>query len=378
MENINKVMLDRPIFEQLTFAPATGIAGTNICDDWDRFIYSYIQTSATAAQFWRYDTWSDMWQQLATPPTQTWTVANMTFVDNIWGQFNGSTYWWIYLFVWNGTICYLYKYDIATNTWSANLWTTNVPATFATDTYLVSLSPNKNNYDSSYHTWVTRTITSTSAVSVWATSIAVASLPEALAIWTRLRFWTFNITTSAIASKWDTSISVNALPQWLASWLILKLSNWEDICLSASASVWATSISCYPIQRNISSWEKIQVNLYVVLTASAIATATSITISPALYWIPTASNSYYYGNMYLVWNNATQMYRYNIWTNAWSTTSANSWNPALPALPWTIWTWCWIKWVNWINKDKLYIVRWNATSTIYVYDLVANTVTTLT
>lgn len=377
VSNLNKYMIDRPVFEQLTFAPAVWIAWTNICDDWVRFIYTLFQTSATASQFWRYDTRNDMWQQLATPPTQTWTIANMTFVDNMWGQYNWATYWALYLFVWNATICYLYKYDVATNTWSAALSTTNVPATFWTDAYLISLSPNKNNYDATYHNWVTRTITASAWVSVWATSISVSALPESLAIWTRLKFWTFDITIWDNATKWATSLTVWALAQWLASWCILNLPNWEDVCLTATATAWATSLSVYPIQKYITNWTVIKVDLYVVLTALAAAAATSITVSAVNYSISNWSVAYYYWNMYLVWNNATQMYRYNIWWNAWTTTSANSWNPALVAMPGTIWTWCGIKWVPWIAKDKLFIVRWNATATVYVYNLVTNTVTTL-
>ena len=77
--NNNKYMLDRPMWEQLSFAPANGVAGSCNCDDNRRFIYNYFQISTTAAQFWRYDTWADCWQPLATPPTQTGTVgANFT------------------------------------------------------------------------------------------------------------------------------------------------------------------------------------------------------------------------------------------------------------------------------------------------------------
>lgn len=378
MNNNNLPMLDRPFWEQLVFAPATGIAWTNVVDDWTRFAYFLLQTSATAEQFWRYDTWNDTWQQLATPPTQTGTIANMTFVDNIWGQFNWKTYWSIYLFVWNATTCYFYKYDIATNLWSANLWTTNVPANFWTDAYLISLSPDKNWYDTSYHNWVTRTITTSAGVAVWATSIPVNATSEAMPIWTRLRFWTFDITVTTLANKWATSLSISALPQGLAINKNLTLSNWDEVCLSASASAWATTISIYPLQKAIPANTIIPVKLYAVLTASAISWATSLTVSPLLYSIPSWSIAWYYGNMYLVGNNATQMYRYNLGANAWTTTSANSANPAIPAIPWTIWAWCWIKWIPWVMKDKLYVIRWWATNAIYIYDLVTNTISTLT
>ena len=43
--NNNKYMLDRPMWEQLTFAPVTGVAGSCNCDDNRRFIYNYFQKS---------------------------------------------------------------------------------------------------------------------------------------------------------------------------------------------------------------------------------------------------------------------------------------------------------------------------------------------
>ena len=145
--NLNKKMLDRPAWEQLSPCLATGTAGTCIESDGNRFIYYLAQTSATASTFYRYDSWTDTHQQLATPPTQTGTVNNMSYFENMGGQFNGRTYGAIYLFNGNGATDYFYKYDIATNTWSANLGTTNVPASFATDCYILSLSPSKNNWE---------------------------------------------------------------------------------------------------------------------------------------------------------------------------------------------------------------------------------------
>ena len=130
--NNNKYMLDRPMWEQLTFAPVTGIAGSCNCDDNRRFIYNYFQTSATAAQFWRYDTWADCWQQLATPATQTGTVGAIRYVESVGGQFGGTTYGSVWLLIGNGTVAYFYKYDIATNSWSA-MSIASVPANIGTD-----------------------------------------------------------------------------------------------------------------------------------------------------------------------------------------------------------------------------------------------------
>ena len=86
MTNNNKVMLDRPMWEQLSFAPATGVAGTTIVDDGERYQYHYYQTSATAAQFWKYDTWNDTYILLATPATQTGTVSDMVYTNGVGGQ----------------------------------------------------------------------------------------------------------------------------------------------------------------------------------------------------------------------------------------------------------------------------------------------------
>ena len=107
MTNNNAYMLDRPQWEQVSFAPATGIAGTCNCDDNRRFIYTYFQINATVAQFWRYDTWADCWQQLATPATQTGSVANLTFTKAVGGQYNGQVFGSVYLFVGNGTTKFL-------------------------------------------------------------------------------------------------------------------------------------------------------------------------------------------------------------------------------------------------------------------------------
>ena len=372
MTNNNMFMVDRPMWEQLTFAPATGIAATNVVDDGKRYMYTYFQTSATAAQFWRYDTWSDSWQQLATPPTQTGTVANMAYTDQIGGQFSGRVYGGIFLFVGNGSVCYLYQYDIATNTWSANKGTSGVPAIFATDAYLMIPSPGRNAWSGTYHSGVTRTITLNSSPAVGATSFNVTSLPESLAAGTKLRFGTFDITLSAGALKGATSLAVAALPQGLAAGMGLLLPSGDEVFLSAAAAEGATTISVYPITRSILSGTTIVVPMWAVLTASAAASATSVTVAPLFTSLDSGDTAPYYGNMYLIGNNATVMYRYNIGTNTWATTSANSGNPAIPAVTGAVGAGCALKWLPAFLQDKLFCIRGNGTANVYVYDLVAN------
>lgn len=378
VQNNNKKMIDIPSWTQLDFAPATGIAGTNLADDGERYIYSYFQTSATAAQFWRYDTWGDTWQQLATPATQTGTVANMTFTKSIGGQWSGKVYGAVYLFVGNGTACYLYKYDIATNTWSANLGTTNVPAAFATDAYLMHPGISRNNWETGYHSGVTRTITTTSAAAAGATTVAVSALPEALVAGTCLRFGAYNITITANVAKGATSVSVSGATEAMKAGTILALSNGYEICLSADSAASASTLSIYPALQAITTSTVIKVEKWAVLTSAAAASATSLTVAALRVGIPSASTAGYYGNMYLVGNNATVVYRYNIGANAWATTSANSGNPAIPAVPGAVGTGCALKWLPAYASDKLWCLRGNGTASVYIYDLVANTWTTET
>lgn len=375
--NLNKPILDTPEVQQMAFTPVIGIAGSCLENDGDRFIYHYIQTSATAAQFWRYDSLADCWQQITTPPTQTGTVANMTYCDNTGGQFSGKTYGSIYLFVGNGTTAYFYRYDIATNVWTA-MSVASIPAAFATDCYLSSLSPHKDNFESDYHTGVTRSIATSASVAVGATSIAVTALPEALTSGTRLRFGSFNITLSAGAAKGATTLAVTSLPDGLASGAVLTLSNGDEVVLNGAVASGATSITVFPLQRAIPSGTVILVEKYVVLTASAAAAAVSITVSSVLYTIASGATAPYYGQMYLIGHAAAVLYRYNIGANLWYTTSANAGNPAIPAIPAATGGGCAIKWMPAYYQDKIYILRGGGNSTIYTYDLVANTMATVT
>ena len=368
--NNNKYMLDRPMWEQLTFAPVTGIAGSCNCDDNRRFIYNYFQTSATAAQFWRYDTWADCWQQLATPATQTGSVGAIKYAESVGGQFGGTTYGSVWLLIGNGTIAYFYKYDIATNAW-ATMSIASVPATLGTDFSIVFPEPQLNNNSLGYHSGITRTITTTGIIATGSTSIAVSALPQALASGTRLRFGTFNITLSAAASAGAISLSVAALPYGINAGTLLETHRGGLVTVKTTASAGAISIDVYPIRRALDIGSVFVVERYVVLTASAAASATSITVAAVNYSLELGATAYYYDHMYLVGNNATVMYRYSVSGNAWATTNASA--VAIPAVTGAVGGGCTIKWLPSYAPDKLFIIRGNATSNIYAYDLVSNT-----
>lgn len=376
--NNNKAMIDRYLFEQMAWANATGVAGTNIENDGVRFIYVYFQTSATAAQFHRYDTWTDTWQILATPTTQTGTIANMVYTRMVGTQYSGQCFGSIYLFVGNATTCYWYKYDIATNTWSANLGTTNVPATFGTDCYINYPSPPKNNWESTYHSGVTRTITLGAVAAAGATSLTVGALPEALASGTMLRFDSYKLTITTAVAKGTTSLTVTGSTEAMKAGSVFFTDDGREFCLSADSLAGAATLSVQPLQRGILANTTATIEKIAMLTAAAAASATTITVSAIRVGIPNASTAPYYGNMYLVGNNATVMYRYNIGANAWATTSANSANPAIPAVTGTVGAGCALKWLPAYGADKLFCIRGGGTANIYIYDLVANTWSTQT
>ena len=371
--NNNKYMLDRPMWEQLSFAPVTGIAGSCNCDDNRRFIYNYLQTSATAAQFWRYDTWADCWQQLASPATQTGTVGSIIYVESVGGQFGGTTYGSVWLLIGNGAIAYFYKYDIATNSWAA-MSIASVPANIGTDFSIVFPEPQLNNNEIGYHSGITRTITTSAVVATGATSISVNALPQALASGARLRFGSFNVTLTADVAAGANVIPVVSLPYGLLADTLIETPRGGLVTVRNTAAAGATSVDVYPIRRALTNGSIFKVERYVVLTASAAANATSITVSAVNYSLESGATAYYYVHMYLVGNNATVMYRYSVSGNAWATTNASA--VAIPAVTGSVGGGCTIKWLPSYAPDKLFIVRGNGTSNIYSYDLATNTFTT--
>lgn len=371
--NNNKYMLDRPMWEQLTFAPVIGVAGSCNCDDNRRFIYNYFQTSATAAQFWRYDTWADCWQQLATPATQTGTVGAIKYVESVGGQFGGASYGSVWLLIGNGTVAYFYKYDIATNSWGT-MSIASVPANIGTDFSIVFPEPQLNNNEIEYHSGITRTITTSAVVATGATSISVSALPQPLASGARLRFGSFNVTLTADVAAGANVIPVISLPYGLLANTLIETPRGGLVTVRNTAAAGATSVDVYPIRRALTNGSIFKVERYVVLTASAAANATSITVSAVNYSLESGATAYYYDHMYLVGGNATVMYRYSVSSNAWATTNASA--VAIPAVTGAVGGGCTIKWLPSYAPNKLFIVRGNATSNIYSYDLVTNTFAT--
>lgn len=74
-----KKQVDLPIWEWCRFIPVASAAGTVACSSdavQARYIYYNI---AAGSNFWRYDTWCDSWQQLASPPTVPTSPCSMIY-----------------------------------------------------------------------------------------------------------------------------------------------------------------------------------------------------------------------------------------------------------------------------------------------------------
>ena len=377
--NNNKAMLDQMVVEQLPFIPVTPTAGSSFADDNERFIYAMLPTSTTAAQFWRFDTWRGSWQQLASPPSLTITTGQIKFTRMVGGVFSGNVFGSIYSFQANGTVAYWYKYDIATHTWST-LSIATVPATFGTDCAICFPSPRLNGWDGNYHAGVTKTITLNADLAVGATSATVLALPTALPAGAILRFGEMSITTTAAIAKGAISLPVAALSNAIASGVRLDLADGRYVYTTAAVAAGATAIPISPASAGIQTGTSFSVPLLAVLTAAAAANATDVTLAAQMISVVTASTSLWYDHMYLVGSNAAVMYRYSLSANLWYTTSANAGNPAIPAITGTVGLGGKIEWLpsTAAKKEKLWIVRGGATSTVYMYDLVSNSFSTET
>ena len=278
----------------------------------------FVYVLLSATSFWRYCTYSDTWQQLANPPSGTLGAGSSIRYVN---QMGGQV---------NGV-----SYG-------------SIYAMICSGAAVVFYR-----YDIATNTWSTA-LSVTNVPAAWGTEGCLLC-PDPILNGNTGGYHTAvalnTITTTSIANVGATTIAVTALPLAL------------------------------PIGARI-NFGTVTTPIYAVLTATASASATSITVSALPVAVPSASVGYFYNDMFLVGNNATVMYRYNITGNAWTTTSANSANPALPAVTGTIGAgaiFCWLPGSGDTNAlNRFVLVRGTATSSIYEYDIATNTWSTLT
>jgi hypothetical protein len=125
--NNNVLALDLPLWEvlqPLPLASAAGISAVNDLRGTDRYIYLLI----SASSFWRYDVWTNTYQQLPSPPAGTLGAGTALVYDPSVGR--------VWALISNGVAAPTFQYyDVATHVWTARS-VTNLPATFGTDSAL--------------------------------------------------------------------------------------------------------------------------------------------------------------------------------------------------------------------------------------------------
>ena len=278
----------------------------------------FIYYLLAANSFWAYDTWSDTWQQLASAPGGT--VAAGTCIRFV--REMGSQE--------NGVV-----YG-------------SVYALIASGTTVTFYRYNIGN-----NTW-TAALSVTGVPATFGTDGRLTCVEPAINAYQggyHSAVSLNTVTLTATASPGATTLAVAALPLGLPASAVLNFGTYQ-------APKWA------------------------VLTAAAAASATSLTVSPLVSSIESASVSYWYADMFLFGNASSTFYRYNITGNQWFTTSANAANPALAAVPGTAGAGTIAAWLPGSGDanalDRIILFRGTATSSAYEYSLSSNTWSTLT
>lgn len=316
MANNNKPLIDQPMWEQMVNGPANSAAGNCFVDDNERF--AYIMYSATS--FWRFDTWAGTWQQLANPPGGTLAAGScMRYMKQIGTQLNGEVHGSVYAFMAAGASVTFYRYDIATNTWSAALSVVNIPAAFGTDGRLICPEPALNGYQGGYHSAVAlNTITSPAGAAQGATSISVSALPLALPSGAVLNFGTASapvwavLTASASASA--TSITVSALIAAVPA---------------ASTAYWYADMFLFGNNGTVVYRYNFNTALWVLTSANAAnpaipAVTAALGAGHIVCWLPGSGDANAINRLIILRGTATgAIYEYDLVTNVFSTVTYN-------------------------------------------------------
>jgi hypothetical protein len=175
-----KVQVDLPVWQWLRPLPVISAAGCCQCNDprgTDRYIYFLF----SATSFWRYDTYTDSWQQLPSPVSFTFGAGTAMQFDMSRGT---SGYIWLFGPSSNSPYAVWQYYDIAAGTWTSkdatslslgSAWGTDaslahpdttVNAGAGSDDYIYLIGNNASTfyrYSISGNSWATRTGVTSSA-----------------------------------------------------------------------------------------------------------------------------------------------------------------------------------------------------------------------
>ena len=297
--NNNLAVIDQPIWEQLVSASAnsgTGTVNANDLRGTNRYIYQLL----SAANFWRYDTYGGVWQQLPSPPAGTVGAGTCMIFDPGYGSTTNGSLWAV---IASAGAPVFYNYDIGTATWSSAKSISGLPGTIGTDADMVKPDPaynlnGQNNYTGRL------TVTTTALANIGATTLSVSALPAAMAANTILNFGTSAspnlVVVTAAAAASATSLTVSALTASVAS---AASAYWQNtLYLIGNA---ATSMYQYSISGNV--W-----------TTSSGTIPAAVGAGNGLHWLP----GYDPDKLLLVRGAASNnIYQYTLSGGTWTTLS---------------------------------------------------------
>jgi len=122
--------IDIPVYQWVRFLPISSSAGATQCNDergTDRFIYFLLGSSS----FFRYDVWTDGFQQLANPPSHTFGAGVAMVFDPSRNRI------WLFAPLSSSPYCVFAYYDIEANTWTSRATPSGLTSQWGTDAALI-------------------------------------------------------------------------------------------------------------------------------------------------------------------------------------------------------------------------------------------------
>jgi hypothetical protein len=110
-----KTIVDIPMWQPLKPLPATAAAGCCLCND-KRLTDRYVYFLFSATGFWRYDTWTDGWQQLPSPPSFAFGAGTTMTFDPSRGT---AGYVWLFGPSSSSPYAVFAYFDVAANAWTS-------------------------------------------------------------------------------------------------------------------------------------------------------------------------------------------------------------------------------------------------------------------
>lgn len=112
--------------------PVSTAAGSSLATD-KRGTHRYIYLLPGTTSFWRYDTWTDSYEQLTNPPTLTFAAGVSMIFDPSRGT---AGYVWLFAPLNASPWCVFAYYDVAANVWTSRVVPSGLAAQWGTDASL--------------------------------------------------------------------------------------------------------------------------------------------------------------------------------------------------------------------------------------------------